>query len=349
MAHRKLPSPEEMPAVFHEWLLWLPLQEDKPATTIRAYSQGVRRIVCLAELSPKQFSADAFSQRELTDVLQTMRASDKPDPSDSKKTVPEFKKATLSQTMAAMKSFLDFCVTDGLVNEVPDLSRIRKVSQLEVVQKEPVYYSSSDLKSLYRTAATEIVDNDTGGLVRWAERDLAMVAVLAGLGLRAAEIMAIDIDWINRDNLDDSTEQVLRVFGKGSKVRYLPLSPELVKVIDRWMVVREERFGKPMADDPLFVTRDQERFNYRRLRYWLLTLNRASGLRDRSLHALRHTAGVQWARCGVGMFEVQSLLGHASIKTTAIYTEVAAQGLIDAVRASGANQLITTTLQEIDQ
>jgi site-specific recombinase XerD len=49
------------------------------------------------------------------------------------------------------------------------------------------------------------------------------------------------------------------------------------------------------------------------------------------------------------MSEVQSLLGHASIKTTAIYTEVAAQGLIDAVRASGANQLITTTLQEIDQ
>jgi integrase/recombinase XerC len=337
MAHRKLPNPEEMPAVFHEWLLWLPLQEDKPATTIRAYSQGVRRLISFAETKPESFGPGTLSQAELTDAVRTMRSAG------------DVSKATLNQTLAAMKSFLDYCVADGLVSEIPDIGRIRKVSQLAVTQTDPEYYSAADLQRLYRTAATEIVDNEIGGRVRWAERDLAMVAVLAGLGLRAAEISAIDFDWILQDSFEDRGQQVLRVLGKGSKIRRLPLSSELVEVIDRWKSVREERFGKPMADDPLFVTRDQERFNYRRLRYWLLTLNRASGLRDRSLHALRHTAGVQWATYGVGMSEVQSLLGHASIKTTAIYTEVAAQGLIDAVRASGANQLIATTLQEIDQ
>jgi integrase/recombinase XerD len=104
-----------------------------------------------------------------------------------------------------------------------------------------------------------------------------------------------------------------------------------------------------MADDPLFVTKDGERFNYRRLRYWLLTLNRAAGLRDRSLHSLRHTAGVQWAANGVPMNEIQSLLGHASINTTGIYTEVAARGLIDAVKSSEANRLIMETLNEMEK
>ena len=56
---------------------------------------------------------------------------------------------------------------------------------------------------------------------------------------------------------------------------------------------------------------------------------------------------MQWAANGVPMNEIQSLLGHASINTTGIYTEVAARGLIDAVRASEANRLISETLREV--
>ena len=335
MGYRELPLEEAMPAAFHEWLRWLPLQEDKPPTTVRAYSQGLRRLVSFAEISPADFRPDSFGQAEITDAVRTMRSSG------------EVSRATLNQTLAAAKSFFDYCVADLGVGTVPDIGRIRKVSQLAVEQSEPTYYSGSEVRDLYRVAATPIKDDDIGGRVRWAERDFAMVTVLAALGLRAAELCAIDIDWITQDLVSDSNHKVLRVLGKGSKVRRLPLSVELLEVLDRWQIVRTERFGSPLADDPLFVTKDGERFNYRRLRYWLLTLNRAAGLRDRSLHSLRHTAGVQWAANGVPMNEIQSLLGHASINTTGIYTEVAARGLIDAVRASEANRLISETLREV--
>ena len=48
MAHRELPTKDDMSAIFKAWLKWLPLYEDKPIETIRAYSQGVRRVVAFA-------------------------------------------------------------------------------------------------------------------------------------------------------------------------------------------------------------------------------------------------------------------------------------------------------------
>ncbi|MDG1989120.1 MAG: tyrosine-type recombinase/integrase, partial [Acidimicrobiales bacterium] len=85
-------------------------------------------------------------------------------------------------------------------------------------------------------------------------------------------------------------------------------------------------------------------FTYQRLRYWLKLLNREAGLRDRSLHSLRHTAGVQLAADGVSMNVIQSLLGHATITTTGIYTELAGGQLVGVLEQSGANTLLAEAL-----
>jgi site-specific recombinase XerD len=99
----------------------------------------------------------------------------------------------------------------------------------------------------------------------------------------------------------------------------------------------------------MFVTNDGERFNYGRLRYWLRLLNREAGLRDRSLHSLRHTAGVQLAADAVPMNVIQSLLGHATIKTTGIYTELAGGQLVGVLERSGANTLLGEALAGADR
>ena len=142
-----------------------------------------------------------------------------------------------------------------------------------------------------------------------------------------------------------------RVIGKGRRIRRLPLSPELVEVNEIWQKERSERFGTPRADDPLFVTKADskdpggKRFTYQNLRYWLRILNRIAGLRDRSPHSLRHTAGVQLASDGVPINAIQSLLGHANISTTSIYTELAGGELVGVVKKSGANTLLGDTLK----
>lgn len=102
MAYRALPTNDDMPSVFHEWLHWLPLYEDKPDHTVRAYSQGVRRVVSFAGLSPSDFGPGSLDQASLTDTVRAMRAD------------PDVSKATVNQTLAALKSFFDFCIADRL-------------------------------------------------------------------------------------------------------------------------------------------------------------------------------------------------------------------------------------------
>ena len=129
------------------------------------------------------------------------------------------------------------------------------------------------------------------------------------------------------------------------------MSPELVQVNEIWQTERAERFGEPRPEDPLFVTKADskdpggKRFTYQNLRYWLRILNRVAGLRDRSPHSLRHTAGVQLASDGVPINAIQSLLGHANISTTSIYTELAGGELVGVVKKSGANTLLGDTLK----
>ena len=337
MAYRALPTTDEMPPVFHEWLHWLPLYEDKPPHTVRAYSQGVRRVVSFAGMPPSGFRPDSLDQAGLTDTVRSMRAD------------PEVSRATLNQTLAALKSFFDFCIADRLVAQVPDIARIRKVARLDVPQVDPEYYRPAELCELYAEASSQ--DNGSNR-VRWASRDLAMCSFLAVLGLRAAELAAADRGWISQERLVDRADRatwMLHVVGKARRIRRLPLSDELVEAADRWQEERIARFGPSLPDDPMFVTNDGERFNYGRLRYWLRLLNREAGLRDRSLHSLRHTAGVQLAADAVPMNVIQSLLGHATIKTTGIYTELAGGQLVGVLERSGANTLLGEALAGADR
>lgn len=88
-------------------------------------------------------------------------------------------------------------------------------------------------------------------------------------------------------------------------------------------------------------------FTYRQLRYWMLLLNKGAKLRERTPHALRHTAGVQLAVDGVPMNVIQGLLGHASVATTGIYTELAAGELVGALDRTEANSLLGEALKRV--
>ena len=326
-----------MSGYFHLWLDWLPLFEDKKSTTIRAYSQGVRRVVAFADLDPSKFEPGSLDQATLTDTVRGMRTDE-----------GAVSRATLTQTLAALKSFYDFCIADGLVSEVPNIARIRKVAKLDVAQVDPEYYRPDEIRSLFAEAAG---GGGTEGRVRWPARDLAMCSFLTILGLRSAELASANIGWIRRESFageqvehSASGSYILHVLGKGGRRRPLPLSSELVAVNERWQAERVERFGRVGGDDPLFVTNDGRRFEYQRLRYWLRHVNSAAGLSQRSLHALRHTAGVQLAADGVPMNVIQSLLGHASIATTGIYTELVGGELDGVLKKTDANTLLGEAL-----
>ena len=237
LPYRELPPPADMPAVFHDWLDWLTVYEDKPATTIRAYNQGVRRAVFYAGVRPSGFGPATLGQAQLIDAIREIRVGG------------GVSKATVSQTMAALKSFFAFCVEKGYLDTAPDIGRIRKLTRISPPQADPQYFRPVQIRALY-AAATDDAD---GSRVRWPVRDLAMCSFLAVLGLRASELTAADLGWLTRERLvdaDDRATWMLHVEGKGGRIRRLPLSPELVDANSRWQDERKERFGPSRLEEP---------------------------------------------------------------------------------------------------
>jgi len=384
---------------FKHWTEWLPVFEGKPENTVKAYSQGVRRIVSFAEgvadvdSDPKKFGPGTFDQLSLIEVVRRIIESG---------TVT---KATLNQSLAGLQSFYDWCVNtkpEIRSNDLPDIKRLRKVAKLDVPQVDPDYYRPDELRRLYEEAANP--DCVVGKTIRHSSRDLAICSFLAVLGLRASELTNAKIGWITQETLEaddkgrdedavdeaelllklaerihpnlrtadwrdreeddtggdtqnsDATDEriwVMQVEGKGGKKRRVPLTPELIEANRRWQNEREELQGVdiPRPGDYLFVplrrpksSNGANKFSYYQLWYLLQMIAREAHLRELGAHALRHTAGVQMALDGVAINRVQGLLGHASIATTGIYTELADIELLGTVRDAEANRLLGEVL-----
>ncbi len=152
-----------------------------------------------------------------------------------------------------------------------------------------------------------------------ASRDLAIVGLMLLQGLRSAEVLAL-----NRDDLLLSEAQ-LRVRGKGSKLRFLPLAPESIQLLDHYL-----RLERP---DPcaaaLFVSLKGRARGSRMTPAGLRSLFRhhrqTTGVALANPHRFRHTFASDMVRAGVSLPALMQLLGHAGIQTTLIYVQVTPQ------------------------
>jgi integrase/recombinase XerC len=156
-------------------------------------------------------------------------------------------------------------------------------------------------------------------------RDLAIVELLYGSGLRVAELCALD-----PADLDLPQRQV-RVWGKGDKQRRVPLSEPAAEALQRWIDLGRSRVvDADTSASPLFVNRRGNRLTPRDVRRILD--RRASG--PVNPHALRHTFATHLLDGGADLRSVQELLGHADVGTTQIYTHVSTDRLQQVHRAT---------------
>ena len=160
-------------------------------------------------------------------------------------------------------------------------------------------------------------------------RDRAMLELAYSCGLRCEEIVNLD-----EGALDFETEQ-LRVLGKGSKERLLPVGEPAQLALRRYL----EKGRRALATDPrqhaLFLSKSGRRLSNsdvtRRLGLWTREAALAAGV---SPHALRHSFATHLLEGGADLRTIQELLGHASISTTQVYTRVDAARLRDTYAAS---------------
>jgi integrase/recombinase XerC/integrase/recombinase XerD len=224
--------------------------------------------------------------------------------------------ATVARKLAAVRGLFDFLVRTERAGQNPaDL-----VSSPKREQKLPRVLSGEQVRSLLeRIPARTPLEL----------RDRAMLELAYSCGLRCGEIVNLDYDAF-----DFETEQ-LRVLGKGSKERLLPVGEPAQRALRRYL----ERARRALAADPrqaaLFLSKSGRRLSNsdvtRRLGLWVREAALAAGV---SPHSLRHSFATHLLEGGADLRSIQELLGHASISTTQVYTRVDAARLREAYAAT---------------
>lgn len=146
-------------------------------------------------------------------------------------------------------------------------------------------------------------------------RDSAVLTLLYGSGLRISEALGLA-----RKQAPTSERDMLTIRGKGGKERLVPVLPVSHEAISSYLAKCPHLLG---PDDPLFVGEQGNRLSPRIIQYVMARLRGAFGLPETATpHALRHSFATHLLGNGADLREIQELLGHASLSTTQIYTEV---------------------------
>lgn len=149
------------------------------------------------------------------------------------------------------------------------------------------------------------------------QRNLAIIEVLYGSGLRVSELINLKMSDIHKE------ERFMIVQGKGNKQRLVPLSEESIKQIDYWLIDRNRFPIKPGNEDFLFLNRRGAKLTRVMILIMIKDLALKAGIRKTiSPHTFRHSFATHLLEGGANLRVIQMLLGHEQLTTTEIYTHL---------------------------
>ena len=212
--------------------------------------------------------------------------------------------ATVCRCLSAVKSFYRFLLKRGLLDVDPSYS----VSAPKKRKPLPYFVGEKDMDSLL----TEVSFPNTyeGVLSR------TVVYVLYATGMRASELLGLNVYDVDFGN------SLITVLGKRNKQRKIPMLPELKVCIEDYLRARTQIQKDGGDEEALFLNgRSGKRISYVKLRLLVReTLGKVTMQSKRSPHVLRHSFATSLLNNSADLQSVKELLGHESLKTTAIYT-----------------------------
>ena len=217
---------------------------------------------------------------------------------------------SVARSVAACRGFYRFLLGEGVIHHDPFLNVTVPKSSLRL----PKALSFAEVQRILDAPSRR---EPARGRQPEVLRDDAMLEVLYATGLRVSELIKLDLDAVN------ASVGFLRATGKGSKQRVVPLGAVALRKLRRYLEGGRPSLLKTRTSNRLFVTRAGKGMT--RQGFWKI-LRRyalAAGIRRSiSPHMLRHSFATHLLERGADLRVVQTLLGHANISTTQIYTHV---------------------------
>jgi integrase/recombinase XerD len=269
------------------------------ANTIAAYRSDLGQLASMIKGRDRAIAWEHVGARKLEDYTLDLRKRGYSD-------------TTVARKVAAVKSLFQFLAEDGIVRPNPaERLRTRRPGR-----PLPNVLSETDVVSLLEAAAAK--PGPEGA------RDRTMLELMYAAGLRVSEVVGPKGVELSGLGLDDGW---VRVMGKGSKERLVPLYPAIVDRVRRYVCearpLLAARGGRRVDRTSLFLNAQGRPLT--RQGFWLI-LKRcaaAAGIQGKlSPHTLRHTFATHLLLGGASLRHVQELLGHANIATTQVYTHL---------------------------
>lgn len=284
-----------------EFLTWLVVERGRAASTVASYRRDLRayhQYVTQSGVTALSDVTPALVEQWVSDL----RASD---------AAP----ATVARRVVAARSLHRFCVTEGLTGADPTAH----LDQPGVPAGLPKALDEATVVALVECPATD----EPADL-----RDRALLEVLYGTGARISEATGLSLPDI------DFAAGTIRLFGKGSRERVVPLGGACERALQRWLsplgrdTMMPEQWASKADGQAVFINRRGGRLT--RQGAWNIVRSRArqAGITTSlSPHVLRHSCATHMLSHGADVRAVQELLGHVSIGTTQVYTKVSAAHL----------------------
>lgn len=222
---------------------------------------------------------------------------------------PQVKVRSINRLIATLRRFYRYALAANLIHQDPTLH----IEAPKMPRSLPKTLSESQVDDLLNAPDVN---------VPLGMRDRAMLELLYASGLRVSELVNIKISEVS------TQDGVVRVTGKGSKTRLVPMGQEAAEWIDRYLAGARAEILKGSLSDAVFVTTRGDAMT--RHAFWHIIQRYAlqAGISQHiSPHVLRHAFATHLLNHGADLRVVQMLLGHADISTTQIYTHVARERL----------------------
>ena len=292
----------DLSGAVRRWLAHLEHGRGQSAATIEAYNRDLEQFAVYLRgqlsRSPRLDDLERVNAKTFRGFLASRRRA-------------KVGSRSLARTMSALRTFFRWLETEGLVQN----RSVRRVAMPKAGHSVP--------KPLTITKAAAVVgETSDDGSPDWiSARESAVLLLLYGSGLRISEALGL-----LRKDAPVSGRDTLRIAGKGGRERVAPVLPVTQQAVERYLALLPYPLG---PDDRLFLGAKGGPLSPRIVQLLLERLRPALGLPDTATpHALRHSFATHLLSSGADLRQIQELLGHASLSTTQVYTEVDRERLL---------------------
>ena len=274
--------------MINRFLDYLRYERNASPQTVQTYEESLRAFESYLTFRDNDLSLDSVDTDLIRDWMESLM-----DKGNSA--------STINKNLSALRSFYRFALKRGLVKKDP----AHAVTGPKKSKPLPQFLREGEMDHLLDGLQWDSSFNNV--------RARTILLLFYEAGLRRSELVGLD------DKDVDFEAAQLKVTGKRNKQRIVPFGDELARELQHYQTVRQEQFGE--TDGALFLNDKGARIDggqvYQIVRKYL---SMVTSLKKRSPHVLRHTFATAMLNNGAGLETIKSLLGHASVSTTEIYT-----------------------------